>query len=145
MTINRQVGALFRMGDAFLNRELEGTGLTSGSAYMVLELAAAGTLNLTELSRRVGVDRAHTTRVARRLEEEGFALRTQDPMDGRGSLLTLTAKGRRAAAMVEKAMLAWVAIITEGVAPGDLAATSRAFARFYANALAWQGGATGET
>ncbi|MBL8967267.1 MAG: MarR family transcriptional regulator [Spirochaetaceae bacterium] len=138
MIVNRKVGALFRMGDAFLNRELEATGLTSGSAYLVLELAAGGTLNLTELSRRVGVDRAHSTRMARLLEEGGFIHRTTDPDDGRGTLLSLSAKGRHAAAAVEKAMLAWVALITEGVAPEDLAATGRSFDRFYENAVAAQ-------
>jgi DNA-binding MarR family transcriptional regulator len=128
------------MGDAFLNRELEGSGLSSGPAYLVLELAAEGTLNLTELSRRVGVDPAHTTRIAHRLEDDGYARRAPDPEDGRSSLLTLTAKGRRAAVKIEKAMLAWVAIITEGVDPADIEATNRAFSRFYSNALARRGG-----
>jgi DNA-binding MarR family transcriptional regulator len=133
-SINRRLAALFRMGDAFITRELRGTGLTSGPAYFVLELAVGGTLTLTEVSRRIGVDRAHTTRIARRLVEEGFATRAPDPTDGRGALLTLTQKGEHAAVAVEQAIRSWVAVVSDGVSPEDLAATSRAFDRFYTNA-----------
>ncbi len=133
-SINRRLAALFRMGDAYITRELRATGLSSGPAYFVLELAVGGTLTLTEVSRRIGVDRAHTTRIARRLVDEGFATRRPDPSDGRGSLLTLTPRGEAAALQVELAIRDWVAVISDGVTPGDIAATNRAFDRFYANA-----------
>lgn len=135
MHVNRRVGALFRMGEAWIGKELAESGLSSSAAYMVLELAAAGRLSLAELARRVGVDRAHVTRTARSLEASGLATREPDPADGRGSLLSLTDPGRQAATKAEEAILSWVALVSAGVDPADLATTGRTLDRFYENAV----------
>lgn len=135
MRVNRRIGALFRLGDAWITRALAKSGLSSSSASLVLELAEAGPLCLTELSHRVGVDRAYVTRTVRTLEKIGFVLRESNPSDGRSFRLHITEQGRVAAAEAERAMLAWVAVITQGIEPTDVATTGRTLTAFYENAV----------
>jgi len=136
MTINRHVGSLFRMGDAWLTRRLKGIGISGSSAYMVLELSTGGAISLKELSMRVGVDQAHTTRMVQLLENVGLVERARDPGDARSSIISITEQGKHVALIAEKAILEWVAIVSDTVSQEDIETTSRTLTRFYENAIA---------
>jgi DNA-binding MarR family transcriptional regulator len=136
MTINRHVSALFRMGDAWLNQKIKGIGISGSSAYMVVELSTGDGISLKELSKRVGVDQAHTTRMVRILESAGLVGRVPAPGDARSCVITITDKGRNVATIVEQAILEWVALITDAISPADIETTNRTLTRFHENALA---------
>jgi DNA-binding MarR family transcriptional regulator len=136
MTINRHVSALFRMGDAWLNQKIKGCGISGSSAYMLLELSTGDEISLKELSKRGGVDQAHTTRMVRILERAGLVGRAPARGDARSCIITITEKGRNVATITEQAILEWVAIITDGISPADIETTNSTLTRFYENALA---------
>ena len=133
-TINRRISLLFRMGERFLNRQLAGSGVSSGTAFLLLELRDGGDRNPTALAVALGVDKAHVTRSLRSLQQTGYVVVIPGTSDGRTVTVSLTDQGRAAADLAEKAVRAWVAVICQRVNPADLATVNVVFDVFYANA-----------
>lgn len=131
--INRHVSLLFRMGERFLNRKLAGSGVSSGTAPLLLELRD-GERNLVALAMAVGVDKAYITRAIQSLEQAGYVVVTPAMEDGRSVTVSLTQEGRSTANRVEDAMRAWVVIVSQGVNQSDLDTVNTVFDQFYANA-----------
>ena len=133
-TINRHVSLLFRMGERFLNRELAGSGISSGTAPLLLELRDGENRSPVALAAAIGIDKAYVTRAIQSLERGGFVAVVPATTDGRSVSVSLTEDGRAAAGRVEDAMRAWVAIVSQGVRPADLETVNTVFDQFYANA-----------
>lgn len=76
-------------------------GVTVAQAAALEALGAEGPLRLSDLSRRLGIAPSTLTRNLSRLEDQGFVAREADPGDARSARVSLTARGRRAAAAVE--------------------------------------------
>ncbi len=134
-SVNRHVSLVVTMGERFVNRELAGTGVTSGTAPLLLELRDGGPRSPAALARAAGFDKSHVTRSLRRLEQAEFVSITQDPHDGRQLSVSLTHRGKSAADSAETAMLRWLAIVSNGVPRADLQTVDAVFGAFYANAV----------
>jgi DNA-binding MarR family transcriptional regulator len=133
--VNRHVSLLFHMGERFINRELAGTGMTSATAPLLLELRDGGARNPTALAAAVGLDKGHVTRLLKSLKRDGYVAIVPDSRDGRMLTVSLTRKGRTAAARAEDAFETWLTIVTSGVALGDLKVVDAVLDAFYANAV----------
>ncbi len=132
--INRHVSLLFRMGERFLNRELAGSGLSSGTAPLLLELYDGGDRNPVALAAAIGVDKAYVTRALQSLKRGGYVAIVPATADGRSVTVSLTGEGRTAAERVKDAMRAWLAIVSQGVCQADVDTVNAVFDQFYANA-----------
>ena len=132
--INRHVSLLFRMGERFLNRKLAGTGISSGTAPLLLELRDGGERSPVALAAAIGVDKAYITRALRALEQAGYVTIVPAVGDRRSITVSLTEAGRSAAGLVEDAMRAWISIVSRGVSQDDLDTLNAVFDQFYANA-----------
>jgi DNA-binding MarR family transcriptional regulator len=128
------VSLLFRMGERFLNRELTGSGVSSGPAPLLLELRDGKHCNLASLAMAAGVDKAYITRAVQSLERAGYVTVTVAAEDRRSIAVTLTGEGRAVVGRVEAAMHTWLAIVCHGVAQADLDTVVAVLDRFYANA-----------
>ena len=133
-SINRHVSLLFRMGERFLNRELAGSGISSGTAPLLLELCEGENRNPVALAAAIGIDKAYVTRALQSLERAGYVAVVPAKADGRSVTVSLTGEGWAAAGRVEDAMRAWVAIVSRGVSQADLDTVNTVFDQFYANA-----------
>lgn len=133
-SINRHVSLLFRMGERFLNRELEGSGISSGTAPLLLELRDGENRNPVAIAAAIGVDKAYVTRAIQSLKQAGYVAVVPTKADGRSVTVSLTGEGRAAAGQVEDALRAWVAIVSRGVSQADLDTVNTVFDQFYANA-----------
>ncbi len=133
-SINRHVSLLFRMGERFLNRELAGSGISSGTAPLLLELRDGEARNPITLAAAVGVDKAYITRALQSLKRAGYVAVVPATADGRSVTVSLTGEGRAAAGRVEDAMRAWVAIVSRGISQSDLDTINAVFDQFYTNA-----------
>ena len=133
-SINRHVSLLFRMGERFLNRELAGNGISSGTAPLLLELRDGEARSPVALAAAVGVDKAHVTRALQSLEQAGYVATSPATTDGRSITVSLTGEGRDAAGRVEEAMRAWLVIVSQGVSQADLETVNAVFDQFYTNA-----------
>ena len=60
----------------------------------ILENAEHGRLRMADLARKAVVSRSNVTRLSDRMENAGLVARSDCPVDGRGTVCELTAKGR---------------------------------------------------
>jgi DNA-binding MarR family transcriptional regulator len=60
----------------------------------ILENAPQGRLRMADLARKAVVSRSNVTRLTDRMEGAGLVARSDCPVDGRGTVCELTAKGR---------------------------------------------------
>lgn len=121
--LRRAVLALARRLRPVLGRD----GLGSAKLALVGQLHRQGAATPTALAEREGVKLASLTRPLAELEADGWILRRPDPADGRSSLLSLTALGRRRLAASAGAADATLAgTLAELVGSGDLTELQRA-------------------
>jgi DNA-binding MarR family transcriptional regulator len=76
---------------------LAGAGLPSLAWYdilWILENAPQGRLRMADLARKAVVSRSNVTRLTDRMESAGLVARSDCPVDGRGTVCELTARGR---------------------------------------------------
>ena len=87
-------GAATESLDAEL-RERSGLTLADYEVLLCLDRAPRSKLRMAELAECVLLTASGTTRAVDRLERDGFVRRAPDPHDGRATLVSLTAAGRR--------------------------------------------------
>lgn len=69
---------------------LSGTGVNISEWRLICRLAQSGPLNLTALSRMIGLDPGSTSRLLKSAEEKNLVRRERDPNDGRAAIFHLT-------------------------------------------------------
>jgi DNA-binding MarR family transcriptional regulator len=71
-------------------------GVTMAQCHAILEIGAAGELNLKDLASRLGLDNSTLSRTVESLVKNGLAERTPSAEDRRASVIRLNEKGRAA-------------------------------------------------
>jgi DNA-binding MarR family transcriptional regulator len=71
-------------------------GVTMAQCHAIMEIDAAGELNLKDLASRLGLDNSTLSRTVESLVKEGLAERTPSANDRRASVIRLNEKGRTA-------------------------------------------------
>jgi DNA-binding MarR family transcriptional regulator len=122
------------MGERFLNRRLAGSGISSGTAPLMLELRDGEDHSPAALSAAIGIDKAYITRALQSLKQSGYVAVIPAVGDGRSISVSLTPEGLAAVVQVEEAMRAWIAIVSREVSQADLDTVNAVFNQFYANA-----------
>jgi DNA-binding MarR family transcriptional regulator len=100
------------------------------ASYAVLAtIAEQAPVRLTELASAMGVDVSTASRQVATLESRGWVSRVEDPIDGRSSLLALTASGAKLLARLRKARCdAWSELLSRWP-DDDLAQLARLLGR----------------
>jgi len=76
-------------------RQEAGTDLGPSGVAALATIERHGPISPSELAERERIKRPTTTRIVASLEGSGLIERVRDPEDGRASILTVTAEGRR--------------------------------------------------
>ena len=92
--IIRQILWLSRKHFQLNTAQLEETGIGSGQIPVLLELNRWGELNQRELAERTHVTPATMSGTLKRMEKNGFIIRTADENDARISRVRLTEEGK---------------------------------------------------
>lgn len=71
-------------------------GVTMAQCHAILEIGAAGELNLKDLAARLGLDNSTLSRTVESLVQDGLADRTPSKEDRRATVIRLNEKGRAA-------------------------------------------------
>ncbi len=71
-------------------------GVTMAQCHAILEIGAAGELNLKDLAGRLGLDNSTLSRTVESLVQDGLAERTPSREDRRATVIKLNEKGRAA-------------------------------------------------
>jgi len=125
---------LDKIAHVFINEKLRDSELSRGLFFYVLELSHKDGLSLHDLSRAIFVDKAYTTRAVARLYELGYVTRQADESDRRLIRIYLTAKGRKAAKMINDIFVEWRDLISSGVSQAESAAVLEISRKLYTNA-----------
>src|SRR4051794_22950013 len=91
--------------------------LTEGRG--LYELAHRDAITASELAADLGLDHGYLSRILRRFGEAGLVAKKRAPDDARQSLITITAKGRKAFAPLNKASRDQVAALLAKLSPAD--------------------------
>jgi len=71
-------------------------GVTMSQCHAIIEIGAAGALNLKELAARLGLDNSTLSRTVESLVKDGLVERTASPLDRRTTFIRLNDKGHAA-------------------------------------------------
>lgn len=85
-----------------LEEHLPATGFTLAEARVIYELATGGEQTAAELCRKLGMDKAHLSRIATRFRARGLVEAKVSPIHGRQRPLSLTETGRAAFAAADQ-------------------------------------------
>src|ERR1700742_4730897 len=79
-----------------LRESLVGAGFSLSESRVLYELAHREKVTASELAADLDMDQGYLSRILRRFGEDGLLKKVRAPDDGRQSLITITAKGRKA-------------------------------------------------
>jgi len=113
---NKSIGFLIkflaRQAHKFFTKESEKMNLDGGAIFLLKELSIDNGISQNELSKKISVDKAHITRMACKLEENGFILREPDDSDARIHRLVLTKKGEDLLPEIKNLFASWTEILS---------------------------------
>lgn len=108
-----------RMGDELDRRGYPGYRAADAAS---LRMLLRGPLPVGHLGRVLGITRQAARKVARQLEQRGYATTVADPDDARKVVVALTDEGRAYALAIVEVIAALNRALAERVGPGELAA-----------------------
>lgn len=114
-SLGRLIGCLYRHARSYFEKELVPFGLGSGTLPVLMALLHHDGINQQELSEKLHVDKATTTRAITKLVKIGYVQRERDPADSRAYKLFLTSKARDIAPEIQKVLHSWTAILAKGL------------------------------
>lgn len=117
--VERLIGVIIRQRGAIHGPEPE--QLTTTQALALLTLVDDGPLRQGALADRIATTGATASRTVDVLESLGLAMRSPDPLDGRGITVGPTAAGRREVRRRRERTAAMVAELLKGLPPDEQA------------------------
>ena len=102
-----------------LQESLVHTPFSLTEARVLYELAHRNAATASELAADLDLDHGYLSRILRRFGEDGLLAKKRAPDDGRQSFLTITAKGRKAFAPLNKGSHDQVAAMLEKLSAAD--------------------------
>ncbi|HWH43669.1 MAG TPA: MarR family transcriptional regulator [Thermoleophilaceae bacterium] len=129
MTPDTEIAARLRLAITRTARRLRqeaGDDMSPSAAAALATIERHGPLAPSRLAEIERVKRPTATRVLARLEEAGLVERAPDPDDGRCSLVSVTAEGRRRLKRIRSRKTAYLARRISKLDPADAAALERA-------------------
>lgn len=98
-----------------LHGKLLGSDLSLTEVRVLYELAHRDRVTASDLCRDLGLDAGYLSRIVRGFERRGYVRRAKSPDDGRRSILSMTAAGRRAFAPLDRRARDEIAALIDGL------------------------------
>jgi DNA-binding MarR family transcriptional regulator len=112
-TVSPGLASRLRIAVARLHRQLRqqsGTGLTLSLQSALATIDIHGPLSLSELASIEQVAPPTVTKIVGKLENESLVVRSADPLDGRVSLVAISAEGKRRMEESRSRRNAWLVV-----------------------------------
>ncbi|SHN69864.1 MarR family winged helix-turn-helix transcriptional regulator [Desulfitobacterium chlororespirans] len=91
----KAISAIDRYSQTYIGRNIKDYNIGQGQwAFLTQLLFNYDGITQEELSELLNIDKANTARALKKLEEEGYVYREEDPKDGRKKIVYVTAKAR---------------------------------------------------
>lgn len=114
-SIGRLIACLYHQARGYFDREFAPYNLGSGTFPVLKVLLHHDGINQQELSAKLHVDKATTTRAITKLVKLGYVRRERDPHDLRAYRLFVTQKARDIAPKIREVLQSWTTILAEGL------------------------------
>lgn len=128
ITAVRRFSRFYTRQLGLLQESLVDTRFSLTEARVLYELANREQVTASALAADLDMDHGYLSRILRRFGDDGLLMRKRAPDDGRQSLITITAKGRKAFAPLNKGSHDQVAGLLARLAPADQARVTDAMA-----------------
>lgn len=91
----KAISGIYRHSQSYLGPKIKKYGIGQGQwAFLTQLLFNYDGITQEELSKILSINKANTSRALKKLEEEGYIYRKEDPEDNRKKLVYVTAKAR---------------------------------------------------
>jgi DNA-binding MarR family transcriptional regulator len=137
-SLGRIIACLHRQARSHFEKKLAPFHLGSGTLPVLMTLLRHDGMNQQELSERLHVDKATTTRAITKLVKEDYVTRATDLQDHRAYRLFVTKKARKTAPQIQKVLSSWTEILVEGFTPEEKKTTLLLLQRLRDNALRYK-------
>ena len=127
-----------RRTQAHLDCTMKKLDLSSGTYPYLLALAEEEGVNLDQISKKLGVDKAMSTRTIQKLLAQGYLTKTPDAEDSRAYCLYLTKRAKETLPEIRRELDIWVDAITQGLTETEKETVVRLLISIEANADAIQ-------
>ena len=134
-SITHRLHTLHKLTDRVSQTAYEaGAGIAISEGRCLAAIGAFSPLSVNDLAHRANLDKGQASRAAQRLVDQGLVCKAASVTDGRGVVLTLTAKGRRAWQRVMRVVQTRNAEIVSCLRATELAQLDRLLDRLLAHA-----------
>jgi len=113
--IAKYISEIQRMGNIFFLKELSYLGLGYGQFNFLMELYKKDGVRQEDLSLNLKIDKGTTARAIKKMEDEGFIIRTHDDKDKRANRIFLTEKAISHKENVYKIAKSWEENLTKNL------------------------------
>ena len=113
--IAKYISEIQRMGNIFFLKELSYLGLGYGQFNFLMELYKKDGVRQEDLSLNLKIDKGTTARAIKKMEDEGFIIRTHDDKDKRANRIFLTEKAISHKENVYKIARSWEENLTKNL------------------------------
>ena len=118
-TTGRWISILYRYGQSYVGRKLEGYNIGSGQYGILLNLHRKGGISQEELANYLKTDKGSIAKSVKKLEDEGYIERSPDADDKRAYKVFLTQKAKDVIPVLEEAIGSWEDTLVSGLSDGE--------------------------
>ena len=113
--IGKYISLIHRKGKCFITKEVSKFGIGSGQIMFLIQLYRKDGISQEELSENLHIDKGTTCRAIKKLEEEGFLIRSRYENDKRAYKLYLTEKSKEMEKNIKNILYEWERHISKGL------------------------------
>lgn len=115
----------------FFDKNLESFGLSGPVGSYLMKIYCHHSMKMNTLIGDSVFHKSHATRAINRLDELGYLVKTVDPEDARGYILTITEKGEEAAEKVKETARLWDELVSSALTEEEQKIANRISEKIY--------------
>lgn len=119
-SISRYINQLYRQGITFLGKAYKPYGIGAGQYQFLVYLYIKDGVTHDELTEKIGVDKASTTRSISKLEDAGYVTKVQDAKDKRKYYIYLTDYAKEKRQVILEISKTWEVELTKDLTEEQL-------------------------
>lgn len=113
--IGKYISQIYRKGRSFINKGLLEHDMGYGQMLFLIQLYKQDGISQEDLTKKLSIDKGTTARSIKKLEQEGFVVRSKDEHDKRAYKIYLTDKSKEKQEAVCNALQEWETTLTENI------------------------------
>jgi DNA-binding MarR family transcriptional regulator len=118
--MNKYDHMIDRYEHRFFDKNLEPFGLSGPVGVYLMKIYCHRSMRMNALIGDTMFHKSHATRAIAQLAELGYVIKTVDPEDARGYVLTITERGKTVAMKVSETARAWETLVNSALSEEEI-------------------------